>query len=92
MIFEGVLSIISNLIIYVLDLLPNIPTVPDNISNSVFNFINLIFNNVGLLGIFLPLTLVKIIIPIWIAVEMFDKIYSLAFWIIRKIPILNIKE
>lgn len=92
MIFEGVLSIISNLIIYVLDLLPNIPTVPDNISNVVFNFINLIFNNVGLLGIFLPLTLVKIIIPIWIAVEMFDKIYSLAFWIIRKIPILNIKE
>lgn len=92
MIFEGVLSIISNLIIYVLDLLPNIPTVPDNISNAVFNFINLIFNNVGLLGIFLPLTLVKIIIPIWIAVEMFDKIYSLAFWIIRKIPILNIKE
>lgn len=92
MIFEGVLSIISNLIIYVLDLLPNIPAVPDNISNAVFGFINLIFDNVGLLGIFLPLTLVKIIIPIWIAVEMFDKIYFLVFWIIRKIPILNIKE
>lgn len=92
MIFEGVLSIISNLIIYVLDLLPNIPSVPDNISNSVFGFINLIFDNVGLLGIFLPLTLVKIIVPIWIAVEMFDKVYSVVFWVIRKIPILNIKE
>lgn len=92
MIFEGVLSIVSNLIIYVLDLLPNIPSVPDNISNSVFGFINLIFDNVGLLGIFLPLTLVKIIVPIWIAVEMFDKVYSVVFWVIRKIPILNIKE
>ena len=92
MIIEGFLDFIINVLTFILDLLPDLPSVPAEVTSAVSTFINLIFDNVGLLGVFVPLSIIKVIIPLWLGIEAFDKVYSLIFWVIRKIPMLNIRE
>lgn len=92
MIIEGLLDFIINVLTFILDLLPDLPSVPAEVTSAVSTFINLIFDNVGLLGVFVPLSIIKVIIPLWLGIEVFDKVYSLIFWVIRKIPMLNIRE
>lgn len=92
MIIEGLLDTIIKVLTFILDLLPDLPQVPVEVTSAVDTFMNLIFDNVGLLGVFIPLGIVKIIIPLWLGIEAFDKVYSLVFWVIRKIPMLNIRE
>lgn len=68
----------------------NIPGFPDDILNGLYNFLDLIFNNLTLLGFFIrPITL-QIVIPILIILLNFDKIYKFTMWILKKIPMLNI--
>lgn len=92
MLIESLLSIINIMMNFVLNLIPNLPDLPESITSSVFGFIDLIFDNVGLLGVFAPLSVIKILVPLWLAIEAFDHTYSLIFWVVRKIPILNIRE
>lgn len=92
MIIEGLLDTIIKVLTFILDLLPDLPQVPVEVTSAVDTFMNLIFDNVRLLGVFIPLGIVKIIIPLWLGIEAFDKIYALVFWVIRKIPMLNIRE
>lgn len=92
MIIEGILNVITGLLYFVLDLLPNIPDLPETLTSPLNTVLDLIFDNVGLLDLFLPLNIVKIIIPLWLVVDNFDKIYSIAFWIIQKIPMLGIQK
>lgn len=92
MIIEGILNIVTGLLYFVLDLLPNIPNLPQELTGAITTVLDLIFDNVGLLDLFLPLNIVKIIIPLWLVVDNFDKIYSIAFWIIKKIPMLGIEK
>ena len=59
--------------------------------NGVDNFLDLIFNNLTLLGFFIrPITL-SIVIPILIILLNFEEIYKFVMWILKKIPVLNIK-
>lgn len=92
MIIEGLLKVVSFILNFVFDLLPDLPEMPSSIVSAIDNVLDVIFGNVGLFGIFVPLNIVKILIPLWLVVYNFDKIYSLLFWVIKKIPILNIRE
>lgn len=65
----------------------NIPALPTEITTNLNSFLDLIFNNLTLLGFFIrPLTL-TIVIPVLIIVLNFDNIYKFTMWIIRKLPI-----
>ena len=92
MIIEGILNIVTSLLYFVLNLLPDVPDLPEALTSPITTVLDLIFNNVGLLDLFLPLNIVKLIIPLWLIVDNFDKIYSIVFWIIKKIPILGIEK
>lgn len=92
MIVEGLLNIVTTILYFVLDLLPSVPDLPVAITNAITTVLDLIFDNVGLLGVFVPLNIIKVIIPLWIVVDNFDKIYSIVFWVIKKIPMLNINK
>lgn len=92
MIIEALLTVVWFILDFILNLLPNIPEMPSNVVSAITNVFNVIFNNVGLLGIFVPLDIVKVLIPLWLVVDNFDKIYSIVFWVIKKIPALNIRE
>ena len=51
---------------------------------------NLIFDNLSLLGFFIRPTTLKIIIPLCIAAISFKYVYKVIIFVIKKIPFLNI--
>lgn len=76
--------------ISVFSLLPDLPNLPDAVISGVNAFLDIIFDNVGILGLFIPINTVKIVVPLVIAIANFDRIYKLVMWIIRKVPFLDI--
>lgn len=94
-------DIFTNLLNFLWDLLEllihllfgwiNIPVFPAELKNSINSFLDLIFDNLSLLGFFVrPITL-KIIIPLLIIVINFKYIYKFSMWLIKKIPFLSLK-
>lgn len=69
----------------------NLPNLPVEIMDNINTFLDLIFNNLTLLGFFIRPTTLKLVIPILIIVLNFDNIYKFTMWILRKIPMLGIK-
>ena len=90
MIIESLVNLFLKIITFLLDKLPTIPQIPTDVSNTIYGFVDFVFENVGLLGVFVPLNLMKIIIPVWLIVEAVVTIYSITMWVIRKIPIINV--
>lgn len=86
MILEQILIHIQQLIMFIFDLFPNIPSVPVELSSLVDSFFDLIFDNAGIVGFFLPIDVVKIALPIAVIIIEFEHIYSLVMWVIKKIP------
>ena len=90
MIIEGILNVLKVLLFTVFGWI-NLPAVPDNITNGIDSFFDLIFNNLTLLGFFIrPITL-SISIPVLLIILNFERIYHLTMWILKKIPMLGIK-
>ena len=90
MIITAVLELCEMLLTIIFGLLPDIPNFDSGVLNSLNGFINLIFDNLDLLGFFIDIELVGTLIPWLIIVLNFEHIYDFTMWIIRKIPILNI--
>ena len=69
----------------------NLPNFPDQLRTTIDTFFSFIFDNLTILGFFIrPLT-ITIVIPILIIVLNFDDVYKFTMWILKKIPMLNIK-
>lgn len=90
MIIEALFRPIFAMVVGILSILPSLPDIPATISNGIDTFLNLIFNNVGLLGIFVPIDTIKVVIPLAIAIANFDHIYKFFIWIINKVPNIDI--
>ena len=90
MIVTAVLSLCEMLLTIIFGLLPDIPNFDSNVLDSLNNFINLIFDNLDLLGFFIDIELIGALIPWLIIILNFEHIYDFVMWIVRKIPILNI--
>lgn len=85
MIIEGITSAFKSVIQTLLGFI-NIPGMPQSFVTSIDSFLDMVFGNVGLVGLFVRWDTVKIGIPILIAIANMDKIYDGVMWIIRKIP------
>ena len=92
MIILGLLQALSGILISILSLLPTLPQLPDSILNGLNNFLDLIFNNSGLLGLFIPISTIKVVVPLIIVIINFDKIYKLVMWVFKKIPVFGVKD
>lgn len=90
MIIEMILNLLKNLLFVVFGWI-NLPSMPSEITSSINNFFDLIFDNLTLLGFFIRPITFQIAIPVLIIIINFDKVYKLTMWILRKIPMLNIK-
>ncbi len=90
MILEAILNLFKTLL-YACFSWINIPNFPSELINNINAFLDLIFNNLTLLGFFVrPITL-QIAIPVLIILLNFEYLYKLTMWILRKIPMLGIK-
>lgn len=90
MIVTAVLELCEMLLTIIFALLPDLPNFDSSVLNSLNGFINLIFDNLDLLGFFIDIELVSALIPWLVIILNFEHIYDFIMWIIRKIPILNI--
>ena len=90
MILENFLNILLSSIEVILSILPDMPSLPDQLLSSAYSFIDLIFDNVGLLGLFIPISTIKVVVPLVLVIVNFDKIYKLTMWVLNKIPKLDI--
>lgn len=89
MIITLILNLLKTLIFAVFSWI-NIPGLPDSITNGLNSFLDIIFNNITLLGFFIRPITITIVIPVLIILLNFDEIYKFTMWILKKIPMLNI--
>ena len=90
MILEAILNLFKTLL-YTCFSWINIPAFPSDLAENINTFLDLIFNNLTLLGFFIRPVTLQISIPILIILLNFVELYKLTMWILRKIPMLNIK-
>lgn len=90
MILEAILNLFKTLL-YTCFSWINIPAFPSDLAANINTFLDLIFNNLTLLGFFIRPVTLQISIPILIILLNFEDLYKLTMWILRKIPMLNIK-
>lgn len=64
----------------------NIPGIPDDVLESAYNFLDLLFSNASLLGLFVRINTIKQIAVLLIIILNFRHIYNLGKFIISKIP------
>lgn len=89
-----IFNTLLNGLYYILDFLfgwINLPQVPDSILNSINTFLDLIFENLSLLGFFIRPSTLKILVPLIIFAINFKWIYKMIMWFLRKLPFVNIK-
>lgn len=90
MIIKGLFELILGLLKIVFAPI-SLPALPDGIQNVLDELLNVLTSAVGLLGIFVDLSVVKWLIPIVLVIANFDKVWSLIMFILRKIPFLGIE-
>lgn len=81
------MTLVKVLIEFVFALLPNIPSFNVKLLDDLTTYINMIFDNLGLLGFFVDVSTIKVIIPLLIIAINFEHIYHFALWVIKKLPI-----
>ncbi len=90
MITENIILKLFQLFILLLNGIPDTVSFPLDSLNSIDHVINIIFDNLSLLGIFIRLNTIKILFPIVLVVINLEYIIKIIIWILGKIPGLNI--
>mgnify|MGYP001128038829 CR=1 FL=1 len=91
MLLEVFFSLCLGVLHWLFVLIPDIPNFNVTILEDLTGFINLIFDNLSLLGFFFDIEMMKLMIPLIIIVINFEHVYHLAIWVLKKVPMLNIK-
>jgi len=91
MILDVILNAIDSLITTVFSILPTLPPTPPQIIAAGDWLINMVSQATGLLKYLYTPTLFNIITVLVVALLLFEQIYHLGMWIIKKIPIINVK-
>lgn len=86
MVIELLFNKIIIFLLFPFSLLPNLPKMPESIVNGIDSFFDIIFDNLGLLNMFIPLSTIKVVVPLAIIIANFKHIYSTILWCIHKLP------
>lgn len=62
----------------------NIPDFPASLSGSIDSFLDLIFDNLSLLGFFIRPSTIKLIVPLFIIFFNFEFLFHIVMWIFNK--------
>lgn len=90
MIVKGLLELIFGLLQIVF--LPiNLPALPGGIQSVLNQLTDVLKGAVGLLSIFVDMSVVKYLIPVVIIIVNFERIYDLVIYILKKIPFIGVE-
>lgn len=90
MIIEAILNLLKTVLFTVFDWI-KLPDLPVELTSAIDTFFDLIFTNASVVGFFIRPATLKVLIPVLVIILNFDKLYKLTMWILKKIPILNMK-
>lgn len=90
MILEAILTILKVLLQFVFGWI-NLPQFPETLMSSIDTFLDILFDNISLLGFFIRPVTLTVAIPILIILLNFEQVYKFTMWIIKKIPFLGVK-
>ena len=91
MIVEWVLKIGQMLLYAIISLLDVLPDMPPVAIEAIDYVVTLMEDAASLVFIFLDINMVKILIPVVIAIINFDRIVKFVMFILRKIPFLGVE-
>lgn len=91
MIFDFLITGLFSLLTTVFGALPTLPAVSDDILAPVESLANFIHDGAKVLGMIFSPALFTAALVVIFAVIFFEQIYHTVMWIVRKIPIINIK-
>lgn len=85
MIIEKLFSFFGDLFMDLIGLF-NIPGVPNDVLESAKNFLELLFENSSLLGLFIRINTIKVTAILLIIIVNFEHIYNLGRFLLSKMP------
>lgn len=90
MIIESILNLFSSALKLIFGWI-NLPDVPPEIADVINQLFGYMRSGIGLVFLFVPMPLVRILLPLVVVVVNFDKVYKLVMFVLRKIPFLGIE-
>ena len=89
MILQKIIEIISSFLTSLLDLVPNLPQLPSNITNTIDSVYSFIFSQVALLNLFIPIQLCITLIGLVLSVMIFKFTWSIIAFVGSKLHLLG---
>lgn len=90
LIIESILNLFSSALKLIFGWI-NLPDVPPEIADVINQLFGYMRSGIGLVFLFVPMPLVRILLPLVVVVVNFDKVYKLVMFVLRKIPFLGIE-
>lgn len=91
MIIDWILTAVQTLITTVFGILPNLPAMPQVIVDAGNWFVNTVTSMAHLFAYFYTPTFFNIVLVLLGLLLGFEQIYHLTMWIIKKVPVINVK-
>lgn len=91
MIIDWILDATQTLLTTVFSILPNLAPMPPQIIAACDWLIDMVGHSAGILKYIYTPVMFNLIVGLVISLLLFDQIYHLGMWIIKKIPVINVK-
>jgi hypothetical protein len=91
MIFDTLITGIFALITTVLGVLPSLPAIPTDITTPMESFFTFVHDGAAILDMVLTTPLLTAAILVIAGTLAFEQIYHGVMWLVRKIPMINMK-
>ena len=89
MILNSLASIVSFFLTNLFKLF-SIPTIPEEVRTAIYDFFDLIFENLSLLGLFIDISLLKKLCAMVIVCFSFEKVFVFFRYLYNKLPFINV--
>lgn len=90
MIIEALLNLVGGLVKVIFGWI-DLPDLPASVTFVIDEMFKLLTGSVGLLSVFIDMSMVKLLLPVLLIVINFDEVWKFTMFIVRKIPFLNIR-
>lgn len=90
MILQSVFDLVRSVIKAVFGWI-NLPDMPEAVTSIIDELFSLLSGSVGLMGVFLDLSMLKLLLPVLLIVINFEHVWKFTMFILRKIPFLGIE-
>lgn len=92
MILQAVFDLVRNVIKVVFGWINlHLPAMPEAVTSVIDELFALLRGSVGMLGVFVDLSMLKILLPVLLIVINFEHVWKFTMFILRKIPFLGIE-